>query len=951
MNVTLDIWQERLERHFHALSERRAETGTQLFALEHGISDSDIAEISTKLREYLRQGYRLTPHWLLWTIYAAERGYIYDGDEYWQSFVEATPGWDNNNRHLISEWYSRFQKTYNGVKPSGLWAEHFSIIAWPITHAILPRYLQRQFARTLYDLRFQLARLQSIDPTAIGHLIATNVHSSSKRLDQFFQQKELVGRIVLALLHQQNIVDGHEHILPATLERIITDLEKIRNAHGWIKETQHVVSNRLKVLGHGTGPHPRHLETETLKPPEKVPDIRPNLNLHYRGHGDWDLLIDIPSFKCISSLNPEIHQFLKKTRCLLNGSSGIKPAGWLLSGRRQAILKEWPDPQQPLINFEERNNAIEHFLDSDCRMSNGPIWLFRVGRDGYAREITGHVVRPGYNYIIISEKPIDNLLEGMARCKITCSMVSAISVSVPQVIPDSYIHWLKERKLVLACTVRVWPAGFAGRNWDGEGQSEWLTTEHPCFGIVPDHTVESYLVSLTGLDSIIVKAGEPGVPTFIQLPELPPGRHRLTIRANYFSLDVNKPSVHEGFLELRVREPEPWVPGTASHSGLIISSNPYDAALDAFWENEYKLFIYGPKGRRVIPHIVLQNAKEEELFNRQICPHLELPVIPDVWNRRFSEFLKREKCEWRYLEASYGLLMIDGGELGRYILRFEHEVRPVRWGLQHDSNTVSIRLVDETDQEGITPQCWFYNMERPLDLQLLKPETALKGLRVDAPGGLFIAKIGAYSDALIVSTGLTGEGLYGLGAHPNHGHISSDPKAFVDLLRLLRDWLKTRVAGYLANERRCQVTNAIMHGIVGIIAGWDWANLESMLIRESDLNIVLDSLESRVRHNSGFSNVIRRDASGLDGNWGALVSWYAELANRYQVCSDTELCRFAIDFASRPQSIPTLYSEALPDKILRAMTLPALMRGARLAVLCRLCAKEGAEILLPEDGT
>ena len=60
--------------------------------------------------------------------------------------------------------FRKFRQIYNGVVPSGPWAKHFSIIAWPITHAVLPRYLQQQFARALYDLRFMLLQLTLSSP-------------------------------------------------------------------------------------------------------------------------------------------------------------------------------------------------------------------------------------------------------------------------------------------------------------------------------------------------------------------------------------------------------------------------------------------------------------------------------------------------------------------------------------------------------------------------------------------------------------------------------------------------------------------------------------------------------------------------------------------------------------------------------------------------------------------
>ena len=152
MSVPLEIWQERLEGHFQALAATRAGSGFPLFALEHGLSAEELDELSTLLRSHLRAGLRLAPHWLAWVVYATERGYTYTGDEYWRSFEEQTPNWDFRDRYRVVPWFTKFQRTYNGVMPSGPWAGHFRIIAWPITHAILPRYLQRQFARALYDL-------------------------------------------------------------------------------------------------------------------------------------------------------------------------------------------------------------------------------------------------------------------------------------------------------------------------------------------------------------------------------------------------------------------------------------------------------------------------------------------------------------------------------------------------------------------------------------------------------------------------------------------------------------------------------------------------------------------------------------------------------------------------------------------------------------------------------
>ena len=179
--MTLKEWQERLERHFESLACLREGSGFPIFALEHGLNDEEIEEISLLLRSHLRSQLTLAPYRLLWVIYAAERGYTYNGDEYWPSFEERTPGWTAGDRYKLVPCFRRFQKAYDGVVPFGPWAHHFRIIAWPITHAILPRYLQRQFAKVLYELRFRLVHLENFDPVTIGRLLAVNAYHTSTR--------------------------------------------------------------------------------------------------------------------------------------------------------------------------------------------------------------------------------------------------------------------------------------------------------------------------------------------------------------------------------------------------------------------------------------------------------------------------------------------------------------------------------------------------------------------------------------------------------------------------------------------------------------------------------------------------------------------------------------------------------------------------------------------------
>jgi hypothetical protein len=135
--------QTRLEEHFMGLAGERSGCGYPVYALEHGLEREEVEALRRGLQEDLSGfGYPQRKYWLLWIVVAAEVGYAYDGDEYWISFAAGMPEWSRfGSRETIRQWFRTFASDFAGFSPQGRWAEHFSIIAWPITHSILPLYL------------------------------------------------------------------------------------------------------------------------------------------------------------------------------------------------------------------------------------------------------------------------------------------------------------------------------------------------------------------------------------------------------------------------------------------------------------------------------------------------------------------------------------------------------------------------------------------------------------------------------------------------------------------------------------------------------------------------------------------------------------------------------------------------------------------------------------------
>lgn len=935
MPSPLEQWQTHSERHFETLARSRSDASFPIFALEHGLTTEQVEDIAVYLRLLVTQGNRLSPYWLLWVIYATERGYAYTGGEYWRSFEELIPGWELRDRYKMARWFSKFHKTYNGVTPTGPWAEHFRIIAWPITHAILPRYLQRQFAKTLYDLRYPLGSLDSDDPLSIGRLIAAKALRPTTRFEEFLQQEELVGRITLALLHRE-ANSGPEPILPSTLARIVSDLERVRHAREWLSETGRVVTERFKGIGRGAGPREagaaklRHAPVKARRP-----NIRPGLVLRYAGGDAWSAQIEIPSFQDVAALGTEVKEFLQKTRCLVNGSDAKRPAGWLLSGRRRAALQYWPDPDQPLISFERSKGSMDHLLESECRMKEGPVWLFKVGIDGTAREITGGAMRPGGRYIIAHCGEQTPPPEGMRPCTISCQGISAFMLSMPQETGAAWTEWSASLGLELARTVRVWPAGLPGRNWDGEGSSEWLTTETPCLGIASDHPVDSYAITLDESPETYISAQQRGWPIFVRLSRLEPGVHLFKVRARRKSSTDQDDSLteYEGFMELKVRDPEPWAPGTSFHSGLVVSAEPHDARLDAFWQNQVRFRVLGPESRSVSFSVSLQNSQGEELIHEQIGAPMELPVKPKTWQRRFAEFLDREDIAWRYLEASAGTLKIDGEDLGEFTFTFEHEALPLRWILHQGEGKVVARLVDDTAESDAELKCRIFPMESPDTPRRCDPAGASVGLDIDPPGALLLAQKGQYYDLIMVSAGLGGEGLKGLGVNPHFDSITDAPSSLVRALRIFKFWRDARRAGFLADVRGRQITDGFLSAFYCAVGGVGWAKAERCFLDKIDSQESLDDLQHAVTQRGGFASVLRRDAASIEGGFESVLSWFADLAQRYAICDDKALCEFALRFAGHPHKLRRIYKEELKGCFGRLNEHRILMRGARLVAL------------------
>lgn len=949
MPGTLDEWQGRLEQHFGGLAASRSATRFPIFALEHGLEPAEIQEFSELLHKRLAAGQRLFPHWLLWVVYATEQGYAYDGHEYWFSFEQNTPHWwERATGRQLRSYFEKFQKAYNGVIPSGPWASWFSNIAWPITHAILPRYLQVQFARALYESRHQLARMRMATPADAGKVLASNAWDASSRFSEFLEQEELVGRIVLALLGQ---AESHEQgpIYPKTLARVVADLENVRRAGEWLKETRRIVSDRLHGVDRrrpgdfGAGPEAARLRAASAS--QQV-NIRPSLMLRRSGSTNWSAVMEIPSFAPVARLNPDLSKFLKTTRCRVAGAGDTwLPAGWLFFDSQKRLMKSWPSSGALMVQFERAHGVLDNILRGECRFSSGPAWLFRIGNDGLAQEITGRMVRPGQEYILLSRNALSTKLAYMSPVAVDCEGVKAVAIAVPEAVSVEDTAELHKLGVQVARNIRVWPAGLCVRNWDGEGHGDWLTTEAPCFGIVHDHAVDEYFIKLDDGHEMRIEGAWAGQAVFVRLQPLPPGRHHLFVRARRIGV-FQTPRDLEGRIELKVRDPFPWVPGTTSHAGLAIACDPPDPSLDAFWEGDVSLSVLGPENRKATCSITLTGKDGATVLSEDVGA-FDLPISATAWRTRFRRFTSDEARAWKYPEASAGAVAINADELGRYTLRLERVARPVRWIFQAGQHGTRVRLVDDTGEDK-DPLAHTATLMRPGSLRTLDSHAALAGVAVTEPGALFFATQGAHQDALVVSSSQNIVGLQGLLVEPERASLDQATADILHGLNLVDLWHEARLAGPLANDRRDHITRRLVEKIYGRLCGERWSELEEAFLGNPDAPRLLQELERGIGGLPGFPVILRRDFINFAQGVNIGVKWFGEVAQRYEVSGDSELSLFALRLASFPFGLKASHGNSLASLLDRIRKAPTLLRGARfVALLSAAEHRDGMSIFLP----
>ena len=957
--MDLDRWESLLEAHFRLLREARAgsDTNAPLYALEHGLSSEQVEGLRSAVRVHIRRMRPSNAHRLSWAVYATESGYTYSGDEFWQSFGDETPGWARHgNRNWIRSCFRYFADNFCGAVPTGPWARQFTIISWPITHAILPMDLQRQLARTLYEIRHLLGPEYVRDPERLGRLIHARSSSTSSRFQQFAQEALLIGQIAASLLLHASR-DEATGILPATLKRIAIDLEREERAREWLRDAQATTITRLRQQSIGPGgsttTQARPTSTRTVPGSTARLALEPRLLLR-AGDAGWAVFLEIPNLDPLTRHSPELKHVLENARCWVRGAAADRPMarGRVLSGSRRVEIRTWPRENEVPLVFEPSTPELDELLRMECRIRPGPSWLFKPQGDGFAREVKSKRIKPGGKYVLVSIRPLPTTSGGFLPLNIGMAGVEAALLSVPDVVNDTFVRLAGAFGIRLSTEVDIWPAGLCPVSWDGIGRGEWLSTDTPRLGLRSNIAIEHLLMTVGRTDpvSLDLRGLNQGETRFIDIPNLDIGTHQLHISTS----GETPGDVSElGSIEIVIREPHPWVPANDESSPLLVIPDPRTPTLEQLWDGDASFYVQAPRSCPVECHLSLFDSRAEEPFLETEFPRFTPPVEPREWRRYFTTHLRKENTlSAAFDRASRCLVEFRAQEFGTFAVTCERESTPVRWIVSDSgSEGYRIRVVDDRGSDSELA-LRFYGFNSPDHGQVLDPVAHLRPTGAPADGGLYVAEWKTGRQSVVVPNQI--RSFQDLDVDPRVRYRAPSKGRAINLIRQIETWHGAGLRGGLsALVPRRKVVDLLLRNLVDVVGNRGWASAERAFeIGGASAAEKLENAVSSVGTDNLYADT-RFACQELDGDRRRLqrvfISWLAEAdeilrrpVNRQSPGPWGEqvsprppewTAEFALRLVSAPRSIRAWANSGFECGLNEVFRKPGLLRAARFAVL------------------
>lgn len=931
--------QSGLERHFYSLARERAGLGYPVYALEHGFDSQQVTDIRNHLNTELGLSRGLDQRlWLLWVIVAAEIGYAFDGDEYWVSFSRSLPNWRrfadrSTDRSAVRSWFEKFTHKYKGYQPSGRWADHFSIIAWPITHSILPRDLQTQFARRIYELRYELARHKDASTAELGRIIRSENNEGSSRFQYFLEQTELVARLVLAL-RDEDVTDSVSPIFRPTLARIVADLENRRLARDWLNEARRILRQariRLSPTLVPSVPVPTPVINPLAGPGHRHASLVGRKNIQ----DEWILGLALPDIGRIIQDAGVGRKELDHARIRFSD----QPDGWhpgralLTFSKNEYPLLSMPDIiDKPIFIFDRAIDSLREVISEQVRLKGRSNWLLRIQSDGVARDVVGRHVRANETYLFVSESRLNDQEAKRLHLVERTSQTNGVHVfelTTPSQFQPDYLQALQALNLGYSLRANIEPVGLVPR-WDSQTEcTVWLANETPVICLTAECPLQEFTLTLDGGTVTRIPMGD-RESAILSLGNLALGAHVVEVggiikpRPGFES--HRKLEAEKFYLE--VRAPSPWNESIRAIAGFRVLLDPKDASLDSLLNGSAKLTFIGPPERSVAIELRTYGPNGHVNERRDLGTIKLLHEDRDL--RRIYSKISKDPIAELIQSTPKVELAFQSEELGTDVVSFPHDVQPLRWKLAAVNGSSQVRLIDDTGADnGI--EIKRYEILLPDRSVALEHSASLAGLDIQAPGALFVARYNdrRYSAIVSLAPERTERGLSILGLDVQFHDRDVSTRGVLKLIKRYRLWSRSGVLGPLGGLRKQSVLNAIEQRIMRLMCGNDWAN--DAMQCDSEQSPYLVRIQNAVQASPGFASRMKStDWSKLHEN-PELVADFIAKASTYGISDNQRLGKLALCLAFKPGSTKFGSSDEGEQLITQLMQIQPLMRGAYLA--------------------
>ncbi len=908
-----------LEQHFTGLAAIRKTHNRPVYALEHGLELSTIAELRWAASIELQKVGPLDQNWLVWTTLAAEAGYGYEGEEYWPALEHIPSEWrNNNNRTWLRRRFKRFGDRFGGPVPVGRWAEQFSIISWPIANAILPRYLQAHFARHLYDLRFELSEIANAQTERLGRVLLDRYDGGSSRFSDFLQQTELTTQIVLAL-REEDIGESTARISSSLLERIVGDLEGRRESRDFLRAARKVISTRRASVSPGL-----RLAVPNVAATTGGTQIIAGPRLAARV-GDQGAILGLifPDVTAALQRARIPQSALATARMQMAGSNqALEPAlGLLTFSGRDRQLEALPPAGNPIITLEGASSGLVHVLAPLLSIPEQRAWVLRRQLDGLYREVVGGHVRATQSYLILARSSFAADLLARTALKpipIRASGAVAYTLEIGERLIETQRASLAELGIGSVNGIRVEPVGLAPSLSEQSSIPTWFSTEAVSLRVVADFELGGFAVCIDG--GPFTALHDENSELLVTLDELALGQHQISVRALAKRSDLRSATGEIATFDFLVAPPQPWQEAMRSRAGFRMLALPSDAKLEEILVGRATIRIAGPVARSIQWSLETYDAyghlaaTGEGGSTRVGAPDAAVAAIMARLRQSHSEAIDR---------AHRVDVVASLGELGRQAIKFPHQVEPLRW--VYDPSRRLARLVDETAHEApVTVRC--YGLANPLERNIIDTEAALAGLPITPPGALLIADYRSKHYGVFVSAPIADKlnSLSDLGLSQSFAIAKPDSEALFLLIASLFRWRRARPLGHLAIVRQAITVTRINEELTIRACGRDFAT--ALALEEAK---PLDRAQSMVGGSPGFGFRMRTFAAPSSPTEGRNL--LTDMASRYKIETDPELCAAAYSLAFEPFSLRLGKGEIARTKAAVLLANRSLVRGAFLA--------------------